>query len=280
MRSVFLSICLVFTLSGTTLASWKSLVPGIELGIFPTSFSSAVADSRIVVLRIDPKSWELVFLSVKDKSELPGLTAREWSTKHRLVAAINSGMYAKDYMTHVGHARFRDNIFSAKKNLYQSVVAFDPRRGGLPRFRIFDLDLPGVSLESIARDYGSAIQNLRLIKRPKINRWPQQEKRWSEAALGEDASGRILFIFCRSPFSMHDLNRELLNIGIGLVCAQHLEGGPPAQLFLDAGATQLELLGSYETSIRENDGNAKPWPLPSVLGIRPRAPEAPRRRSQ
>jgi hypothetical protein len=272
-RVILLSIWLLFSLVETTLASWRLLVPGLDLGTFPTTRSSTVGESPIVVLRIDPKSWELVFLSVKSKNELPGLTPREWSAKHRLHAVINSGMFAKDYLTHVGHVRFRDNIFSPKKNQYQSVAAFDPRRSGLPRFRIFDLDAPRVSSESIARDYRSAIQNLRLIKRPKINRWPQQEKRWSEAALGEDSSGRILFIFCRSPFSVHDLNQELLSSGIGLVCAQHLEGGPPAQLYLDAGSTELELVGSYETSIRENDGNVKPWPLPSVLGIRQRTSE-------
>lgn len=274
MRAVLLSICLLFAFSETTLAWWRLLLPGLELGTFPTTRSSTPGDSHIVVVRIDPESWELVFLSVKDKSESPGLTPRQWSARHRLAAAINSGMYAKDYVTHVGYARFRDNEFNAKMNKYQSVAAFDPRRGGLPRFRIFDLDAPGVSSESIARDYRSAVQNLRLVKRPKINRWPRQEKRWSEAALGEDASGRILFIFCRSPFSMHDFNQELLDSGIGLVCAQHLEGGPPAQLYLNAGSTQLELVGSYESAVRENDGNVKPWPLPSVLGIRPRTPEA------
>ena len=93
---------------------------------------------------------------------------------------------------------------------------------------------------------------------------------WSEAALGEDSSGRALFIFSRSPFTMHDFNQELLSLRIGLVAAQHLEGGAEAQLYLRIGGITLEMFGSYATSFRENDGNVTPQPIPNVLGVRPR----------
>jgi hypothetical protein len=83
----------------------------------------------------------------------------------------------------------------------------------------------------------------------------------------------MLFIFSRSPFSMHDFNRELLAANIGLVAAQHLEGGPEAQLYLHVGKVEMELLGSYETSLREDNSNATPWPVPNVLGVRPRSSE-------
>ena len=125
-------------------------------------------------------------------------------------------------------------------------------------------------MKTILREYASVVQNLRLISQPGQNRWGQQGKMWSEAALGEDKSGRILFIFCRSPFSMHDLNQELLRSDIGLVAAQHLEGGPEAQFYINIGDFELELYGSYETSFRENDENATSWSIPNVLGVRPR----------
>jgi hypothetical protein len=70
---------------------------------------------------------------------------------------------------------------------------------------------------------------------------------------------------------MHDLNQELLSAGIGLVAAQHLEGGPEAQLYLRIGEKQTELFGSYESYFVEDDSNAKPWPIPNVLGVRPRS---------
>ena len=138
-------------------------------------------------------------------------------------------------------------------------------------FRIFDLDSPGVSMETILRDYASAVQNLRLIKRPGRSRWLQQKQTWSEAALGEDEEGRILFMFCRSPYTMHDLNTELLGLDIGLVSAQHLEGGPQAQLYIDTGEVAIELSGSHGASYRVNSEVARAWPIPNVLGVRPRA---------
>ena len=114
------------------------------------------------------------------------------------------------------------------------------------------------------------IQNIRMINRAGENRWSSQPKQWSEAALGEDEEGRALFIFSRSPYAMHDLNRMLLSLPIGLVCAQHLEGGPEAQLYLCWGETEVELVGSYETSFSEHDRNEVGWPVPNVIGIVPR----------
>ncbi|HEY6946849.1 MAG TPA: hypothetical protein VI431_17050, partial [Candidatus Acidoferrum sp.] len=62
--------------------------------------------------------------------------------------------------------------------------------------------------------------------------------------------------------------------GIGLVAAQHLEGGPEAQLYVHVGATELEMVGSYETAFTENDANSAAWPVPNILGVRPRTTSA------
>jgi hypothetical protein len=180
-------------------------------------------------------------------------------------------MFATDFKTHLGYMGSAAHINNSHPNAYQSVAAFAPRDSHSPPFRIFDLDAPGVRFADIQKDYASALQNLRLIKRPGGNQWSQQSRQWSEAALGEDDAGRILFIYSRSPFSMHDLNNELLAAGIGIVAAQHLEGGPEAQLYLHVGSLEMEMYGSYETSFRENDSNSAAWPVPNILGLRPRA---------
>ena len=93
---------------------------------------------------------------------------------------------------------------------------------------------------------------------------------FDHTALGEDSEGRALLIFCWSPYSMHDLNDILLSLPIDIVAAQHVEGGPEAQLYISVGETQLEILGSYETGFRENDSNDRAWPIPNVIGVRPR----------
>lgn len=262
---------LALLLANSAWASWTALAPGLDLGEFPLPHAAPGRPAAaITILRIDPASWSLELLSVSDDDpEL--LTARQWCEHHGLAAAINAGMFAVDYRTHVGFATARGRVLAEIVNDYQSVAAFDPVPGrDLAPFRIFDLDAPGVTLDAIRRDYGSVVQNLRLIKRPGDNRWQRQDKRWSEAALAEDARGRILFVFCRAPLTMRDFNEALLGLGIGVVAAQHLDGGPPAQLFVRAGDVERELVGSHETGVRENEGNVTAWPIPIVLGVRRR----------
>jgi hypothetical protein len=244
----------------------------MEIVRVQTHKQSMVGDSNITVLRIDPAMWEMEVTGVVQSGEISGHTAREWAQKQKYTAVINAGMFLTDNKTHLGYMRSRDRVLNGKVNSYQSVLAFDPREGKkIPAARIFDLDADGSSMQQILLDYSSALQNLRLIKRPGLNQWGKQTREWSEAAVGEDSGGHVLFIYSRSPFSMHDLNQELLEAGIGVVAAQHMEGGPEAQLYVHAGSTELEMFGSYETSFRENDQNSEAWPVPNVIGVRPRS---------
>jgi hypothetical protein len=70
---------------------------------------------------------------------------------------------------------------------------------------------------------------------------------------------------------MNELNLELLDSGVGIVAAQHLEGGPEAQLYMNVGGTELELVGSFETGFQDTDKNDVAWPVPNILGVKPRA---------
>ena len=265
---VFLSICLCHAAGVAAAEPWKTIARGMDLGTFKARHFTPVGDSTITVLRIDPDFWKLTLLSRSKTDEPENLSARQWSEKHNLAAATNAGMFATDYSTHIGFMRYDGHTNNARVNHYRSAAVFSPLREGLPAFRIFDLDVD--DMPSIRKQYGCIVQNLRLIKRPGENRWKQQQKTWSEAALGEDRSGRILFIFCRSPYSMYDLNNILLELPIDIVCAQHLEGGPEAQLFVKMGDTHIEETGSYETDFNNGDGNVRAWPVPNVLGVLPK----------
>jgi uncharacterized protein YigE (DUF2233 family) len=239
---------------------WKQLAPGVELRTLEVRPPGEAGDSGITVLRVDPAIWQLELAGIDKTGESAGRSARDWARRSDLAIATNAGMFLEDYTTHVGYLESNGLVKSARINSYQSVLAFDPHeRATKPPFRIFDLDVPGTTVQTIRADYGSLVQNLRLIKRPGVNRWSQQDKRWCEAALGEDEAGRMLFIFSSVPFSMHDLVHQLLDAGIGIVAAQHLEGGRLAQLYVKAGDVELELF--------DGAGSASAWPIPNVLGV-------------
>lgn len=271
MQLASLVVLLGFAQVSSPPTPWQNLGPGLALARLKTANASEYGDSRITILRVDPTLWELTVVGLSQTGEAQRLTAKEWSQRYDLAAAINAGMFAADYRTHTGYLRSRGHVNNAAVNGYQSVAAFDSKRPEQPPFRIFDLDAPGVTMHTILENYSSAVQNLRLVKRPGEIRWARQDRKWSEAVLGEDEVGRVLLIFTRSPYRMDDLCRELLSFDIGLVAAQHLEGGPEAQLYVRVGGTEHEWFGSFETSFSENDENDQAWPIPNVIGIRPRS---------
>ncbi len=260
---IIVALCAVLTAvwAPSAPAGWEGLAPGLELGRFEVENPGLGVAADIMILRIDPRLWDLELLCRSDTGEKANLSAKRWCERYDLKAAINAGMFDLDHLTHIGYLRVGEHVNSKRVNRYESVAAFDPiGEAELPPFRIFDLDDPELSLADIREDYATVIQNLRLIKRPGENRWPEQDRRWSESALAEDAAGRALFIHCRSPFTMHDFNEQLLGLGIDIVAAQHLEGGPEAQFYLRGEEGEIAAEGS--------------WPIPFVLGIKPLAVES------
>lgn len=268
----FLLLIITISFASNVQANWTPLEAGLELGTFDSPKLSDSSKDQLTLLRIDPNYWDLVLVGKSWSEGLQNQTAKEWCRQYGLTAAINAGMFGTDYTTHIGYLRSKEHVNNSHVNKYLSVAAFDPKPGGsqLPPFRIFDLDDTNISMDNILANFHSVVQNLRLIKRPGENRWKQQKRFWVEAALGEDDSGRILFIFSSSPLSMHDLNQHLLSLGIGLVAAQHLEGGPEAQLYIEYGKLSQEFFGGFNHAFLENDEESNSWPIPNVIGIRQR----------
>jgi hypothetical protein len=245
---------------------WAPLGEGLELGRFDLQGLDH-RGAAVYILRIDPRRWELTLHGLpRDESE--GYTAREWSRREGLVAAINAGMYQEDYRTHTGYMAADGAVLSRGVNNYLSAAAFAPVAAADPPFRIFDLD--DDPLASVLPRYRRVVQNLRLVKRPGENRWTAQQRRWSEAALGEDREGRALFIFCGAPLPLDRFIDALLALPLGIVAAQHLEGGSQAQLFVSAGGESVELVGGYEGTLAASDPGRTARPVPNVIGVRQR----------
>ena len=241
--------------------AWTALEAGLDFG------QVNVSGGALSVLRVDPARFDLVLVATSP-SDPENRTAREWARAHDLVAATNGGMYDVDDTTHVGQLLREGGWSGTVRDDYLSLMVAGPSDAGLPRFALRDLDPPSPPIAAVAAGYAYAVQNLRLIAHKGENRWPQQPRQWSEAALAQDDQGRALLVFLRAPLSMHDFNAQLLALPLGVVAAQHLDGGPPAQLAINHPALSFEGVGTYETGAFESHDQTAAWDLPFVLGVR------------
>ncbi|MBP1610248.1 MAG: hypothetical protein H6Q04_2483 [Acidobacteria bacterium] len=254
--------------AGQTDERWRFLASGLEYGSFRVKSLSQTGEGTIHVVRIDPAKARLKLLLASEYGNKSRTTAG-WCKEIDLVSAINAGMYHKDLITNVGYLRNGAHIQNRRWNgKYKSVLAFDPKKAGIPAAIMVDLDKPG-AMDSLS-DYNAVVQNLRLVKGDEVNVWARQDQRWSEAAVGMDRDGRVLFLFCRLPLTMRHFNEVIQSRGLGVVRMMHAEGGPIASLSIRASDLTLDLAGSYGTNIRADDTNEVQWPIPNVLGVQAR----------
>jgi uncharacterized protein YigE (DUF2233 family) len=248
---------------------WRRLEPGLELAAFPAPQPAQLGDSTIRVLRIDPERFALRLLNASASDAGTLRTARGWAQEHELVAAINASMYQTDYLSSVSLMINRAHVNNPRVSKDNAVLAFDRKDAEVPRIQIIDRKCQ--DFDGLRNHYRVLVQSIRMISCHGGNVWGQQEQKWSIAAIGIDAAGRVLFIHCRSPYSVHDLIDMLLGLPIGLRNAMYVEGGPEAQLYVRAGGEELEFYGSLETGLFDADANGRAWPIPNAIGVVRRA---------
>ncbi|MFC1584818.1 phosphodiester glycosidase family protein [Fibrobacterota bacterium] len=249
--------------AATQPGSWESLEKGLEYAEFKSGLFPSPGDSTISVLRIDPRHYRFRYL-VASEFDSTNLLPRDWVETHGLTAAINAGMYAKDYLTHVGYSKNWGKVHNARLlKTYKSILAFDPAGPGLPEVRLFDLACE--NFDSFKNKYNTLIQNIRMISCHGGNVWSQKKDQWSAAALGQDKAGNILFLFSSSPYSVHDFIEILLRLPLSLSRAMYLEGGSPAGLYIKTKSGVIQKSGLPEG--RKSGLPAFSLTLPNVIGI-------------
>lgn len=251
---------------GGPAVTWEALEPGLEFGVAAAPIASPVGDSRIRILRIDPTRFELQLLNSSALPDGTRFTAKEWSRRYGLAAVINASLYQTDERTSTSLMKSRTHTNNPRLSSYNTVLLFDRLDDAVPPVQIVDRtcrDLAGVQGR-----YGAMVQSLRMISCNRANVWSQQpENQWSTAAIGIDQHGKLLFIHVRSPFSTHDLIDGLLTLPLELREAMYVEGGPEAQLYVNAGGRELEFVGSHGSSFAGIE-NTQALPIPNVVGIR------------
>ncbi|MBW1878104.1 MAG: phosphodiester glycosidase family protein [Deltaproteobacteria bacterium] len=245
---------------------WRVLRPGLEVAEFEAAVPSDIGDSRIRVVRVDPAHHELVLASARLGDGVTH-TARGWSQREGFLVATNPGMFHPDGRS-TGFMQVGAGVVNPTVNGDKAILAFDPGDEAVPPVRIIDRECDDFA--QLRLQYRQMVQSIRMLSCTGQNVWSAQERRCSHAVIGTDRQGRALLIHARSPWSTHVFVEQLRSLPIDLDRLQYGEGGPEAQLYVAAGDFQAEWWGSFETGFNENDDNDRAWPIPNILGVRPR----------
>jgi hypothetical protein len=244
---------------------WKKLAEGLELGIFSSPLPSEIGDSKIRVLRIDPRHFKLRLLNTSAVEDGRPMSAKEWSRQNGLVAAINASMYQADYKSSVSLMRTKAHINNPRLSKDMAILAFDRKQRDVPRVKIIDRQCE--DFETWNKKYDTVIQSIRMISCTGKNVWTQQPQKWSTAAIGTDDRDRVLFIHVGSPYSTHDVIEILKALPLNIARAMYTEGGPQAQLYINIGEEEYEFIGNYEIELHGNVKKLISRPIPNIVGI-------------
>ncbi len=251
--------------------NWLPVHPGMELRLFATP----EARGAIAVLRLDPSLVEFELGAAITTGH--SLTVEGWAEALGCIATINAGMFRMDDRRRsTGLMRDRQVVVSSFLHpSYNAFFLFQPKRPDLPPVRFADRD-QDPHWRSLLEGYFGAIQNYRLVGQRRAAVWPATGRRHSQAALGMDGSGRVLWIHCRPRLSMNEFAQVLLDLPLDLTDAMYLEGGADAALFISTPQGPLRFVGDYAAGLPATT-NDHFWPVPNVLGARLRpAPGVPR----
>ncbi len=250
--------------SSSTEIKWQKVNEGLHLTEYLSPQKSIIGDSKITILKIDPSVYDFNLFSAKEKGE-EIKTAEDWAIQKDQIAVINAGMYRGDFVTNVGYMKDYDLTNNGSLNSDNTITAFNRKDESVPEFQIIDRQCQ--DWNTLKDKYHSFTQSIRMVDCNQKNKWSQQNKKWSMVVMGKDKEGNALFIFSRSPYSVHDFIEILLNASLDIYNIMYLEGGPEASFYLNYQGVKALKMGSYETGFNLNDGNNRFWKIPNVIGI-------------
>jgi hypothetical protein len=243
---------------------WTEIHRGFWLGEFHSPQKSPIGDSKITVLRIDPKYYTFKLMCASEHGN-KAMTVKEWSWKYRLAAAINAGMYQKDELTSVAYMKNFKHINNPRLNKDNAILAFNPVDSTVPQIQIIDRKCQDFT--DLRLKYHTFIQGIRMISCRQRNVWQQQPEQWSTAAIGMNKKGKVLFLFSQSPYSVHDFINILLSLPLSIFNAMYLEGGPHASLYVSLNGVRIEKHGMNESGFGKKEDFSSGLPIPNVIGV-------------
>lgn len=251
--------------------NWTKADSGLHIGMFISPIPSTFGNSEITIVKINPKIYDFHIVSAKDKST-NRQTIENWCKSEGFIGAVNAGMFnLTDRLTNVGYLKNKGLIHNPNfKSDYCSFLCFDPKVNNVPPVQIVEFcSANDPQRQIIEKQYGSMAQSLRMLNRQGVNVWAQSpDKLWSMVVWAMDQEGNVLWIFTRSPFTVHTFINILKQAPLKLYNMMYLEGGPEASLYFNHQGITLRKIGNHVAKVYERETNHKFWRLPNVIGIK------------
>ncbi|MDD4890573.1 MAG: phosphodiester glycosidase family protein [Phycisphaerae bacterium] len=246
-----------------------ALEPGLDHGVWLSPLRSAVGDSKIHILRVDPTKFDFRLLCGTAAKPTEPQTARQWCKSGNLVAAVNAGLLATDGHTSLSLMQTHGQANCAKPSREKGLFVCDPLDKDSVGSVLMDLDKN--SLPRIRKQYATLIQGPRIVPSKGLAGWDARRK-CSISAVGVDGSGRILLMHVRSPYAVTELVDAMTQLHIKPHLLMLTDIGPRAQLYFESGGKGQEFVGSFEAGAHEDDKNTTAPPIPNVIGVVRKAP--------
>ena len=247
---------------------WQEPVSGIEYTEIGAPAASILGDSRLTLVRLDPKKLEFELLCATEHRKTPR-SAPDWAEEFKLDLVFNAGMYnlsqplkSKGFLKNGRHVNQKE-----VHPEYGGVFAFQPLDSLAAKANL--LDLSCTSLDSVRLRYRCMAQGMRMLDcNGNPISWERKKQSCSMMLLARCSDGKLVLVFSRSPYTHSQMIGFLKRFPLDLHEALYLEGGPETSLYLKLPGLTLEKYGSYVFDTFENDKNDHFWKLPNVVGVR------------
>lgn len=248
---------------------WTEIDRGLYYSEFKAPITSKVSDSRLSILKIDPKFFSLGLYAASEYDSLRR-TPEHWSNEFDLVAVVNAGMFnLGNKISCMGYLKNYDHYNNKKlRDSYRAFAMFNPRSDKFPEVQIIDMEEE--NWEYYQQNYNSMFQCIRMVdcNQEHVIWKPKIPISSSMSVLATDKKGNVLFVFTRSPYTANQMSQMLLSLPLNIYSVMYLDGGPEAVLYVSAGDTLIEKVGSWVSRTYPNDDNNYMWELPNVIGVK------------
>lgn len=249
--------------------NWKTIGNGVDFCETDAPLRSAVGDSRLVLLKIDPKQVEFDMFTASGMDSV-ARPVNFWADTMGLNIVFNAGMYdlGKPLISrgllkngeHANQLTYKEgwNVMLAM-NPVDSVDAVDAV--------VYDMQCTPFS--AIQDKYASFAQGLRMLDcSGNPMHWRKNVQSCSMLVCAHDERDNLILIFTRSPYTHNQMIGFMKQFPTPLHNAIYMEGGPETSLYVSIGDFCLQKVGSYVSRTYAKDSNVMFWPLPNVIGIR------------